>query len=49
MEENIESTEQPSYLNGAAIIDKDNREIPITEAMIIDALKRLESTKPKSN
>ena len=49
MEENLESTEQPSYFNGAAIIDKDNREIPITEEMIIDVLKSLGSAKPKSN
>lgn len=49
MEENLESTEQPSYFNGAAIIDKDNREIPMTEEMILDVLKRLENSKPKSN
>ena len=38
-----------SHLNGAAIIDKNNREIPITETMIKDALERLDSSKPKSN
>ena len=49
MEENLENSEQPTYFNGAAIIDKDNREIPITEEMILDVLKRLENSKPKSN
>ena len=49
MEEHLERTEQPSYFNGPAIIDKDNREIPITEEMILDVLKRLENSKPKSN
>lgn len=49
MEEHQENNKHLSHLNGAAIIDKNNREIPITETMIRDALERLDSSKPKSN
>ena len=49
MEENTGNKEQPTYFNGAAIIDKNNREIPITENMIREVLERLENVKPKSN
>ncbi|MGB0450221.1 MAG: PA1571 family protein [Porticoccaceae bacterium] len=41
---------QPSAidLNGAAIIDKDGREVPITESMIVDAFDEIaKSDKPQ--
>ena len=31
-------------LNGAAIIDKDGREVPITESMIVQAFDEIESS-----
>ena len=49
MEENSGNKEQSTYLNGAAIIDKNGCEIPITENMIREVLERLENVKPKSN
>ena len=52
----MENRKQPAYFNGAAIIDKHNREIPITESMIENALEsiansleRLKSSESKSN
>lgn len=48
MEENQENIKYLTHLNGAAIIDKNNREIPITETMIRDTLERLDNAKPKS-
>jgi hypothetical protein len=48
-QENNKLLSHLTHLNGAAIIDKNNREIPITETMIKDALERLDSSKPKSN
>lgn len=47
MEENQENKKYPAHFNGAAIIDKNNREIPITEKMIRDTLERLDNAKPK--
>lgn len=38
---------QPNF-NGAAIIDDDGNEIPITEEMIKSACDELEDVKPKS-
>ena len=49
MEENTGNKEQPTYFNGAAIIDKNNREIAITENMIKEVLERLENVKSKSS
>ena len=31
-------------LNGAAIIDKNGREVPITESMIVDAFNQIEKS-----
>ena len=31
-------------LNGAAIIDKDGREVPITESMIVDAFDEIKNS-----
>lgn len=49
MEENSGNKEQPTYFNGAAIIDKNGCEIPITENMIREVLENLENFKPKSS
>jgi hypothetical protein len=44
------AAQQPSEnsLHGAAIIDKDGREVPITESMIVEAFDKIEnSDKPQ--
>ena len=40
------AAEQPSEnsLHGAAIIDKDGREVPITESMIVEAFDKIENS-----
>lgn len=46
-EQEIEkAAEQPfeNSLHGAAIIDKDGREVPITESMIVEAFDKIEKS-----
>jgi hypothetical protein len=46
-EQEIEkAAEQPfeNSLHGAAIIDKDGREVPITESMIVEAFDKIENS-----
>lgn len=41
--EDTDLSSETEHLNGAAIVDAQGREIPITESMIRDALELLES------